>query len=302
MATLEVRKRPQSALSSVAAGVESQVMPEPLLRPTTVCVELTSRCPLLCHHCSAAASPTRCDMLELAAVGKALNALSPLREVYLSGGEPFMHPEFHAIVAVARRHAGKVVAYTSGVVEVAGRLVPIPATLLGRAAAAGVARIDLSLYSDSAAAHDSVTRTPGSFRRTLSTWCRARRLGLSVGVHFVPLLSGAEHFRGVVRLASEAKAERIHILAVAPQGRAARSLLKWQLAPGIAQEMLRVVAERPAAFVLSSRIRQSLGIDVPSERDRERPCFISSDGRVHPSEGLRVPRSLARHIDDLAVA
>ena len=69
----------------------------------TLCIELTARCPLRCVHCSANAAPERNDFLPYKALASTLPDLGSLSETYLSGGEPFEHPNLLRIIQTARR-------------------------------------------------------------------------------------------------------------------------------------------------------------------------------------------------------
>ncbi len=62
--------------------------------------ELTSRCNLACKHCGSNCSPAESEVLCKEDVFKVLRSVenfSPRPLICLSGGEPFLHPEFFAI-------------------------------------------------------------------------------------------------------------------------------------------------------------------------------------------------------------
>lgn len=147
--------------------------------PLAVLFQVTNRCNLDCVHCYQVRDEER--ELELHEVCRILGELSHAGTLYLSltGGEPFVRPDLHAIVAEARRLRFVVGVKTNGV-------------LLGAEEAAwlaglGVAQVDVSVYGPTAAIHDRVTKQPGSFAATLAA---IERLG-AAGVHVqmaVPLM------------------------------------------------------------------------------------------------------------------
>jgi MoaA/NifB/PqqE/SkfB family radical SAM enzyme len=84
----------------------------------------------------------------------------PGDRVVLSGGEPTLHRELVPIAASLAAGGPEVVLFTNGM-----RLADPE---LARAVTeAGVGRYEISLYGADAAAHDAMTRRPGSFDRTL---------------------------------------------------------------------------------------------------------------------------------------
>ena len=65
-----------------------------------VIVMLTSQCNLGCGHCLFKLKPQKSPQtLDSADVKKALGQLEPQHEVFLSGGEPTLHPDFFRIAA-----------------------------------------------------------------------------------------------------------------------------------------------------------------------------------------------------------
>jgi len=262
----------------------------------TLCIELTAKCPLQCIHCSANASPRRMDVLPSAHIRSAVEELAPLTEVYLSGGEPFEHPDLLEIVHTAVDLAGSVIAYSSGTSRQGNEISPLPRTLLIAAKATGLSRVDLSIYAANATAHDTVTCTPGSFAATLETARLLRSVGLPVGIHFVPIGEASEQLPLVSELALSLGVERVHVLALAQQGRASSRV--HRLAP--TQHFWQVLTEFARSdhaheTVLSSSIRRQIRPNgQQTARDRLETAFLDVHGFVYPGEGHRRKRLRSR--------
>jgi MoaA/NifB/PqqE/SkfB family radical SAM enzyme len=252
----------------------------------TICVELTTRCPLRCVHCSALASPESGDFFPVDAFASLLGSLGALQEVYLSGGEPFEHPQFEAFVRLSARNASTTVAYSSGtqLATVGARPVAIAAKRLARAAMAGLSRIDFSLYSTNSNDHDAVTKVSGSFDALMATLRVVRSLGLPFGVHFVPLVNGGREVRAVASFARAINASRFHVLAVAPQGRAAN--MPTEPEPEFLAEVGSLYGDAAFDVVLSSAIRSALGHES-TPRDAWNAIFVDVYGNSHAGEGKR---------------
>jgi MoaA/NifB/PqqE/SkfB family radical SAM enzyme len=254
-------------------------------RPSTLCVELTLRCPLHCNHCSANAGPKRSERLSLSAFGSILANAPPLREIYLSGGEPFEHPELAQIVEMAKARADSVIIYSSGARLLENGLAPIENHELAKIAVRGLDRLDVSIYSVIPREHDTVTEVAGSFKLLMKTIANARSLGIAFGVHYVPLVDGGSRVRSVATLARELGACRFHALALQPLGRAGRKLEEFH--SGFLQEVSSIPSSGTFGVLRSSDIRHALGEQGVTERDLLDAAFFDVQGSARLSEGNR---------------
>jgi MoaA/NifB/PqqE/SkfB family radical SAM enzyme len=266
----------------------------------TLCVEVTSRCPLQCVHCSACASPHRSDTMDLSVLEAILDGDALLEEIYLSGGEPFEHPQLEPLVLAARAKARRVILYSSGTSLTSTGPQPLPVRTLEKLATLGVARIDLSIYSAQPQRHEATTLTPGSFSLTLESARRIRAAGIDLGVHVVPFGLTRRCVEDLVELALELDARRLHVLALARQGRALKvseSSMAFDCSKALAQ-----LYRRPPAgleIIFSSSLRKALDITEVSVRDAWRSAFVDVQGFVYPGEGHRLP--ITRHPTQLGL-
>jgi MoaA/NifB/PqqE/SkfB family radical SAM enzyme len=251
----------------------------------TLCIEIISRCPLRCVHCSANASPERTEKLSRAAFGELLRELRSAEELFISGGEPFEHPELATFIAHARKVAKRVVVYSSGVRLDAGYRA-LHFDEVQRAADAGMSRVDLSFYAATPELHDDVTTLPGSFMLTVESAARLRRAGVPFGVHFVPIGENGSQAGAVADLAVRIGASRLHVLALTPQGRG--RFLETEIRRETLNELGKLRDRRlPLELVLSSEIRRQLGSHEKVQRDLLQPAFFDVRGFLYPSEGQR---------------
>jgi MoaA/NifB/PqqE/SkfB family radical SAM enzyme len=216
----------------------------------------------------------------------ALERLGHLREIYLSGGEPFEHPALAQLITIARERADQVVLYSSGVVDTK-EPAPLSHDAVREVARLGVHRVDVSLYADNPEAHEMITATPGSWAAAVESIRRLQSAGVAVGIHHVPVLPHAHVLRGVAQLAEGLRVRRLHVLALAAQGRG--TLLGPSSLPQEWRDEARILGSGSATvdIVLSSRIRQQLGLEHSTERDSWVALFIDYRGRIYPGEGSR---------------
>ena len=117
--------------------------------------------------------------------------------VVLGGPEPLAHPEVEAIAAaLSAAGAARVEAITSG------NTLALP----GRSAAlrrAGVRAVSIPLYGATAATHDAVVRTAGSFESSLEALRAARDAQIAVHVHSLVLAQNARELERLARLCTD---------------------------------------------------------------------------------------------------
>lgn len=177
-------------------------------------LEVTHRCPLSCVHCSSDATPESSrtmrapDSLRIIREARALG----VKKIAFSGGEPLSWPGLERAVAAAAKARMEVTIYTSGNTPDAGRK-------LRALKRAGAARVALSLFADSAEAHELITRIRGSFGETWAAAAAAVRAGLATEFHFVPFASTFRSLAGIARMARASKVHKVSVLRFVPQGR-----------------------------------------------------------------------------------
>ncbi len=161
-------------------------------------IELTAQCNERCVHCYAESSPERTEHLTEAVVRSALEDAAELgfERVQLTGGDPLISPlcvpaaEYAAELGIENLEI-----YTNGL------------ALLGRVydrLAALRTRFAFSFYSHDPKAHDAITRTPGSQRRTLAAIRRATSDGLRVRASVILMEQNRDHLEPTLALLRDA--------------------------------------------------------------------------------------------------
>lgn len=160
------------------------------LIPLNVSLELTLRCNIRCTHCynfdrerPRAPSAAELSMEEVRVLFEDLRAAGTLF-LALTGGEAMAHPRFWEVADLAAARGFAVTLLSNGTLLTEGAC----DRLAGYANLWGVS---LSLYGAAAGTHDGVTRSPGSFVRTMEGARRLRRRGVRVGLKFVVLGANA---------------------------------------------------------------------------------------------------------------
>jgi len=151
--------------------------------PLQVQLELTGRCHMDCVHCYLDVKRPPRDELTCDEVVRVLDELAAAGSMMLTltGGEIFLRDDVLDIVAAARRRHFAVRLFTSGTL--------LNRELVARIAELRPAAVEISIYGLHHRAHDSVTRRPGSLRKSLRAAVLLRRAGVPV-VLKSPMIDG----------------------------------------------------------------------------------------------------------------
>jgi MoaA/NifB/PqqE/SkfB family radical SAM enzyme len=145
-------------------------------------LDLTYRCNNNCRHCwlrIPPGAPEGRDELsfdEIRAIVDEARAIG-CREWSISGGEPMLRPDFAEIFDYVTRKATRYSLNTNG-----NLITPQIAQLMQRKGSKMVA-----LYGATAEVHDHVTRTPGSFERTMRGFAYLKEAGAGFTVQLIPM-------------------------------------------------------------------------------------------------------------------
>ena len=177
-------------------------------------IEVTSRCPLSCVHCSSDAGPLNdieiasekcCSIIKEAAdLG--------VEEIAFSGGEPLVWAPLSDCVSYASSLIDCVAIYTTGNVESSGDKLKLLKEN-------GLSRAVFSIFSASALDHERITRKRGSFERTLKAISFCNDFGVETGIHFVATSDNYYELESVCQVAAKYDVEQISVLRFVPQGR-----------------------------------------------------------------------------------
>jgi radical SAM protein len=272
--------------------------------PFIVFWETTQACDLACKHCRADARSER-DPEELT-LSQGVKLLDDVRAmgcplVVLTGGDPAKRPDLVDLV----RHGTKIglrVALTPSATPL------VTPDLLERLAAAGLARLAVSLDGATAASHDGFRGVAGSFARTLGILRDARTIGLTTQVNTTvtdlnvgELEQIAEQLRGL-----EINLWGVFFLVPTGRGEALR-VLDPDAAEAVLERLVTIARTAPFDVKTTAaphfrrvllqhqvRRREILGIDDGIGRaprgvnDGQGIVFVSHRGEVFPSGFLPV--------------
>ena len=209
----------------------------------------------------------------------------------LSGGEIFLRRDLFAILERARRRRFSTTIKTNAVL--------IDEERAGRIARAGVAAVHVSLYSHRAAVHDTITRLPGSFERTMSGVRRLIDRGVKVAVSNVLMAQNARDYREVRKLAEAAGAEYRVDPTITPMMDGGRGPVALNMDAGDLRGILRDPALTGSSSAACPPDPETgvIGdaLDALPCSAGHTSCYVSPYGDVYPCVQFPMPSGNVRH-------
>jgi radical SAM protein with 4Fe4S-binding SPASM domain len=168
-------------------------------KPVRVQMELTRQCNLDCVHCMVGAGMEEEPGLSGDEFRRLLRQLSAAGTFHLNltGGEPFIRPDAAELIQAVFDEGFLLTLQTNGT------LMQERHVELLKSHARQVRQIGISLYSAGPAAHDAVTRTPGSHEGAVSAILALRDAGLPVVAVMALTSVNADEYDGVERFCRE---------------------------------------------------------------------------------------------------
>ena len=169
--------------------------------PNSLHIDLTNACTERCIHCYIADYKPRFLPLELGQ-----RVLCEFREaggmtVMFSGGECMLHPQFKDFILYAKSLNLNFI--------VMSNLTRCDADMVAFLAEEQPQFVNVSLYSMTAAEHDSITTIPGSWRKTMDAILALEKAGVPVRLA-APIMKANRH--ALPGLREFAKAHRMHLI------------------------------------------------------------------------------------------
>ena len=173
-------------------------------------LELTNRCNLRCTHCYAESGPHAGshDVLQRSDYERVMTEAADIgcRQVQFIGGEPTLNADLVRHIDFAARRG-----FTF--IEVFSNLTRLDAPLIDCFRTHGV-HVATSVYAATATTHDAITKTRGSFERTIASVRRLRRAEVAVRAGVIEMEQNAGQTEETIRFlkdlgVSEVRTDRL---------------------------------------------------------------------------------------------
>lgn len=164
-------------------------------------IALTNACNLRCVHCYCGPSHPGPDIGEREmTTGSCLRILDEIKDagclyLLLTGGEPLLRPDFAEIYSRAKKNGLMVTLFTNGTL--------IDDAILGLLGDLPPRRVEISLYGATAATHDSITASVGSFDACRNGIERLLDRGIKVQLKTLLMTRNRHEFQSIEKMAKD---------------------------------------------------------------------------------------------------
>lgn len=189
-------------------------------------IEITNHCLQSCIHCSSKATRTNYSEITLASLKKIVmdTKLHGLKNVVLSGGEPFLHPDFFRFVNFLQGERLRYSVYTCGVVFCNGVMSPIPAAYFNQIKSEYLNTVIFSLHAGCSETQMKISGFSKSFDYVLESIQAATLHQIPVEIHVVPMRINFDEIYKVLEIANALEVGRVSFLRFVSQGRGTEEL------------------------------------------------------------------------------
>ncbi|MDD2181207.1 MAG: radical SAM protein [Bacilli bacterium] len=215
-----------------------------------LCFEIIQKCPNNCIFCSSLSSIDCERIISFDIIKKTIDKLlsiAEIKEISISGGEPFFHPELFQIVEYFKQKEIKTIIYTSGItkrkkineqdknnlnkynIKIINQIEEndydcINRETLRELKELGLDKIVFDFQASEVDEYNYLMGTKNQYANVLKSILNTNLEGIESEIHFIPMLSNYKFFPEIVELAELGGVSRISILRFVPQGRGRKNL------------------------------------------------------------------------------
>lgn len=253
-----------------------------------ISIEITRKCPNACLHCSSLANIHCKEMITFEKFNEVIQdgLKLGLKTVCLSGGEPFVHEDILKIIDSAYQKGLDIYVYTSGILLDENGGFSALSDDICRQIKSKVTKLIFNVEAAKPEIYNQVMGTKGCFPILLESIKTARKHGICVEAHFVPMKLNVDEIKSVVELGIKMDIQKISFLRLVTHGRAEEHKRELELNE-LEFESLRLILEE-----LKTEYKDFIRIGVPlSINESEHKCEaargklnIRYDGKIFPCE------------------
>ncbi|HAT11753.1 MAG TPA: radical SAM/SPASM domain-containing protein [Planctomycetes bacterium] len=174
--------------------------------------ETTADCNLTCKHCRRLETAATNDELTTAEAERLIDGIAAVGKPILvfSGGEPLMRPDLWHLCEHAKKAGLTLALATNGT--------GVDEAVADRIAAAGIARVSISLDGSDAATHDAFRGVKGAFDAALAGQARLRARGVPTQINCTVAQHNRDQLPALRERCIAIGAEALHLFVVVPVG------------------------------------------------------------------------------------
>jgi len=208
--------------SVIQGAQQEESLPNDVIPPNKLTLEIIKKCFNKCVHCSAFVSEE--DSKKVMTEDKAMGVVDQFSgmggvTLNLTGGEPLLHPHLFDIAKYAKKKNLKVGLFTCGKFSEGAPTKEEQSTIIEKIVETEFDNIEMALHAPSAEMHDSITDVPGSFKRIYQFIKELASRTDRLEINFVPMQINAEELPEVVQFVASLGVRELNVLRFMAQGR-----------------------------------------------------------------------------------
>lgn len=183
-------------------------------------IEILDKCNLKCKHCSTEACQEKNTFMEMETYERIIEECIELglKKVFVSGGEPLIHPNLLKMIELAKNKKLSVRVYSCGVDYIDNRYCGFNDEYFIKLKNIGVDRIIFSMHGIENA-HNYITDNKIAYQCLIETIKNCKKADLEFEIHTVPMSNNYKECDKIIENAKELGAKRVSLLRLVPQGR-----------------------------------------------------------------------------------
>ncbi len=225
-------------------------------------IEICKKCYLDCKFCSSNADKNSLIYLDLKLIKSIIRDANRLNisKVEISGGEPFVHPNFLRICQNLSENHKRIYIYTCGNLNTDGKLHHIPYEILEELKRFRIHTLRFNLQSYRPEIHNYLTNS-NSFKNTISSLKNSVDLGFNTEVHLIPLKQNYLEISQTIDYCKNLGVSQVKFLRFVPHGRGVvnKNILEldFNLYNDVLENLIRLKKEYKDFIEISSSFNNS---------------------------------------------
>ena len=183
-------------------------------------IEILDKCNLKCKHCSTEACQEKNTFMQIETFKRIIDECKKLglKRVFLSGGEPLLHPELMRMLKYAKSKNTNIKVYSCGVDYLNNKFCGFEEKYFKEIKYVGVERMIFSMHGMEKE-HNWITDNKNAYQCLLETIENCKKANLEFEIHTVPMSNNYKELYKIIENAKRLGAKKVSILRLVPQGR-----------------------------------------------------------------------------------
>lgn len=190
-----------------------------------VSIEIIRKCPNNCVHCSSMSSIACNEIIPFSVYKNFIDSACKLnlKNVCLSGGEPFLHPELNKIVEYSCQKKINVIIYSSGIFyNNLNKYSSIPDGIL-RTIAPYLSKIIFNIEAATEETYNNIMGTQNCFPLLKESIENAKKYHIRCEAHTVPMKLNMNELDKIIDFCAQMGISKVSLLRLVPHGRAQKN-------------------------------------------------------------------------------